>query len=286
MISLKGQIADATQKGYTEMEIATAVKRAVVPGEMKTYLDSMSGLTLEDILIFIGSVLKERSSTELFQDLTAIVQKEGEDDQSFFMRAMELRQKCLIVSKKPGEVPYQEELVQTLFLRSVRMGLASDAVKSRLEAVIARDEDIADSVLMRELNKISSEEGERESKRMRRKTVRFGAVETSTVPPASSSTTNYTCRLPPHTSGNADKYSEATEALQVTVKHLTEQMSLLTQEVTKLKHNKPRTQTSSYPLRRSCIPCASTNQQAACRHCWKCGESGHLFRDCSKKVSN
>ena len=48
MISLNVQIAEAKRKGYSSEEIAGAIKKAVTPGEMKTYLDSMTNLSLED----------------------------------------------------------------------------------------------------------------------------------------------------------------------------------------------------------------------------------------------
>lgn len=276
MISLKGQIAEGKRKGYSDEEVAAAVKRAVVPGEMKTYLDSMTDLALGEIMTFIGSVLKEKSSTDLFQGLTSIIQREGEDPQTFLMKAMELRQKCLIVSKKPGEIPYQSDLVQTVFLRSVRMGLSSDAIKGRFEAVISRDESIDDSSLIQELNKIALEETEREHKLgllpVSRKVVKFGAVDTYS--PTSGT-------VPPRQNKESEKGYQSTQDLQKTVSQLAEQMTVLTQEMVKLKKTKGTARPKSQ-LRRTCESCASSNQQAACRHCWQCGESGHMFRDCQK----
>ena len=76
------------------------------------------------------------------------MQNDGEDAQSFLMKVIELRQKCLFVSEKPDEVKYSRDLVRTMFLKRIRLGLSSDAVKSRIETVIERDDQISDNALV------------------------------------------------------------------------------------------------------------------------------------------
>ena len=255
MISLNGQIAEAKRKGYSSEEIAGAIKKAVTPGEMKTYLDSMTNLSLEDTLTFIESALKEKSSSELFYSLSNVTQNDGEDAQSFLMRAMELRQKCALISQKPDEVEYSEDLVRTMFLKRIRLGLASDAVKSRMETVIERNDRISDSALIQALNKIASEEAERDCKRKTGniKSVKFGAVTTA-------------C----DNSGETD--------LHTTVNKLAEQMTMLSVELAKLK-SKPTSNTSG-ANRFRCKNCVSANRRGSCPHCWECGSSDHKLRDC------
>ena len=264
LITLNSQIAEGERKGYSPEEIAAAIKRAVVPGEVKTYLDSMTDLSLEDTLTFIRSALKEKSSSELFQNLMQIVQGDGEDPQTFLMRAIGLRQKCLVMSEKSGEVAYSRDLVQTIFMKAIRTGLTNDVIKSRLEAVINRAGEIGDSALIQAMNEIASEEAERDCKRggALKKSVKFAAVSTG---PSDS-----TC--PPD--------------LQETVSKLAEQMTVLSVELPKLKSQRKPLQRQTTPkaiLRRSCPNCAASQQNAACRHCWECGESDHLFRDCPTK---
>ena len=257
MISLHGQIAEAKRKGYSAEEIAVAIKKAVTPGEMKTYLDSMTNLSLEDTLTFIESALKEKSSSELFYSLSNVTQNDDEDAQSFLMRAMELRQKCALISRKPDEVEYSEDLVRTMFLKRIRLGLTSDSVKSRMETVIERNNDISDSALIQALNKIASEEAERDCKRKAGsiKNVKFGAV-----------------------SAQSDLNTSAQTDLHTTVNKLSEQMTLLSVELAKLKSKPTTSATGANRFR--CKNCVSANRRGSCPHCWECGSSDHKLRDC------
>ena len=260
MISLHGQIAEGKRKGYNSEEIVAAVKRAVIPGEMKTYLDSITDLSLEDTLTFISSALKEQSSSELFQCLSNIVQNEGEDAQSFLMRAMELRQKCVLISQKADEVEYSEDLVRTMFLKRIRLGLTSDAVKSRIETVIERDAEISDSSLIQAINKIASEEAERDCKRRDTpgKSVKFASM-----------------------SAKAEDKVQDESDLHQTVNKLAEQMTVLSVELAKLKSKGPST-SGSGANRFRCPSCISSNRKGSCPHCWECGAQDHKLRDCPK----
>ena len=175
------------------------------------------------------------------------------------MRAMELRQKCALISQKPDEVEYSEDLVRTMFLKRIRLGLASDAVKSRMETVIERNDQISDSALIQALNKIASEEAERDCKRKtgNTKSVKFGAVTTANAANSANS-------------GETD--------LHTTVNKLAEQMTMLSVELAKLK-SKPSSNTSG-ANRFCCKNCVSANRRGSCPHCWECGSSDHKLRDC------
>ena len=302
IITLRGQIAEGLRKSYSKQEICAAVKRAVIPGEMKTILDSMTNISLEDAMTFIESVLKEKSSSELFQNLTMAVQKEDEDPQQFLMRVLELRQKCLLVSEKPGEVPYSEDLVQAMFLKSLRTGLANNNVKTRVEAFIEQNDEVDINSLIQVTNKIASEEAERECKRgalSSRGSARLAAMSSS---PATSTGAGQPGQQARQQQNNQQQHSSGPDIHQ-TVQRLAEQMTALTREVSRLQQGSSQTpgnrnaiaqttpaqatgpagQPGTTQGRRvwySCDACTAANTPRTCRHCLACGEMGHRARDC------
>ena len=122
-------------------------------------------MTLNQIRDFLKSVCKEKSSSDLFQMLSNLEQSSNEDPQTFLVQAMEIRQKCLLASKKPGQVQYKEEVLRHVFLKTVRLGLTDNFIKARLEAVINQHPEIDDSTLIQELNVISTEENDRKARK-------------------------------------------------------------------------------------------------------------------------
>lgn len=278
-ISLEGQIEDAISKGYSQEEIASAVKKAVSSSELKTYLYSQPNMTLDQIRAFLKSVCKEKSSSDLFQILSNLEQSNNEDPQTFLVRAMEIRQKCLLASKKPGQVQYKDEVLRPVFLKTVRLGLMDNFIKARLETVINQNPEIDDGTLIQELNVISTEENDRRA-RKKHSFPRVNEVSIGDV-----------------VQGNDSRHVKQTEALHDTVRSLTEQMTALTDAVARLQMNQSpskandnkngqqrRSQQSQQANTRrnwrACENCTKAKKQASCRHCWECGQDGHKALDC------
>ncbi len=95
------QISAAHAKGYSKSEVVEAVIRALSPGSLlRGYSESIhiKDLHLPKLRRLLRSHYKEKSATELFQDLMTLVQGPKEDAQAFLMRALNLRQKVLFVS--------------------------------------------------------------------------------------------------------------------------------------------------------------------------------------------
>ncbi|CAB3994835.1 Hypothetical predicted protein, partial [Paramuricea clavata] len=106
----------------------------------------------------------EKSATELYQQLTTIVQSPEESPQSFLIRALDLRQKVLFASKEAGvKIKYDESLVQGLFLHSLETGLHHEAVRTKLRPFLQQP-DITDELLIEQMNIIVSTETERQKK--------------------------------------------------------------------------------------------------------------------------
>ena len=258
-ISLCSQIADGKKKKYKEDDICIAIRNAVTPGShLRTYLDSKSDMSLESMVSFIRSAMKEKSSTELFQDLNNAAQTDSEDAQQFVLRAMELRQKVVMASEAEGSIRYDANLVQSLFMHTVRTGLQDNAIKARIEPLIKTSAATSDDLLIKELNLITSEEEERKVKISvatdRKKLVNVAEVTTGPV---------------------------VTDALLNTVLQLGEQLKTLQRDMDGLKANsgKGRRKPST---RRGCEHCAKAGTGATCRHCFRCGAGDHLILQCKQ----
>ena len=179
-ISLCSQIADGKKKGYTDDDIAMAVRKAVAAGSnLRTYLDSKTNMSLDSMLSFIRSALKEKSSSEWYQELNNTCQSNLEDAQRFVLRAMQLREKVLMASQAEGSLRYDERLVQALFLHTIRTGLKDDSTKARIEPFVRKDATISNEALIEELNLAASESAERRTKIGDKKKVTIAETSTS-----------------------------------------------------------------------------------------------------------
>ncbi len=68
--------------------------------------------------------VKEKSGTQLYQELATIFQGPKESPDSFLLRALKLQQKVLFTSKEAdANLKYDPQLVQGMFLRSMKTGL-------------------------------------------------------------------------------------------------------------------------------------------------------------------
>ena len=68
--------ADGGNKGYRDDEILLGLRRAVSTGAVKTFIDSKTNASLEEILLFLRSFLEERSPAELHDVLSQMAQME------------------------------------------------------------------------------------------------------------------------------------------------------------------------------------------------------------------
>ena len=132
-ISLMRQIREAKAKGYDEKEITSAILRAFTPGlSVRTYLETVLDLTLPRLLQILRTNFKEKSATELYQELSTMTQEPGEDANKFFIRALEVRQKVLFASETDEGVHYNPTLVQGLFLQTLEVGLVQEAIRTKI----------------------------------------------------------------------------------------------------------------------------------------------------------
>ena len=267
-INLCSQINEGTQKGYKKAEIVAAIKKAISPGTgLRTYVDSQHEMTLDEILQFLRSFLREKSPTELFTDLNQLCQKQNEEPATFLLRALEIRQKVLIASEAEGVIKYEKDLVQRMFLHAVRTGLNDGSVRNHMIPFLDFDRSHPDDVLLREINIATSEEKERETKQRvngdrsdRNKSVCVAAVET-------------------------DGVNQILQPLVDAVADMKTQIEGLTRRVNSMpgsNNDNRQDKTNNSWKRRGCQDCIRTNR-GKCNHCWKCGQEGHQSKSCQQQ---
>ena len=121
-ISLMNQIDSGLSKGHKEKEIIEAVIRAIVPSlPLRSYLESVKDLTLNQLKSILRSHYLEKQGAELYQMLTTLSQLPGEDPRSFLLRGMNIKQKLILQGSQedPYNLTYNPEHVQMLFLKSL-----------------------------------------------------------------------------------------------------------------------------------------------------------------------
>ena len=123
-VSLIHQIDAGLEKGYKEREIIDAVIRAISPSlKLRSYLETMSELPLPKLRQMLRAHYKQKSGTELYQELTTMCQSPKESPQDFLVRALDLRQQVLFASQaEGGVVKYEPSLVNPLFLHAIETG--------------------------------------------------------------------------------------------------------------------------------------------------------------------
>ena len=175
--SLNHQINAAAQKGYSEGEIVEAVIRAVNPGiPLRSVLEGSQKLTLEKTKAIIGAHYQERDATDCYQSLSELRQEKQETPQDFVMKAIDLKQKIVLLSTETTSGPvYDPKLVQGMFLRTMATGLRDDNVRLEIKPYLV--DGITDEVLLQRINVAASLESKRQKKTDSTKNVRFNKIE-------------------------------------------------------------------------------------------------------------
>ncbi|XP_026015691.1 uncharacterized protein LOC113016780 [Astatotilapia calliptera] len=158
------QIEEGLKVKHTEGEIIQGVLRIIKPGQFKDMLISKDDLTLIELKSLLRSHLSEKSGSELFQELLSTKQHDHETPQQFLYRMIGLKQKVMFASRQDNmDVAYETRTIQNVFLRTIHQGLLpkySD-IRNELKPLLS-DYSVSDEALIRQVNKVSSEESERQ----------------------------------------------------------------------------------------------------------------------------
>jgi hypothetical protein len=99
-VSLTRQFESWKSNGYTESEVIEAVIRAICPTlKLRSYVETMEGLTLKKLLQILKAHYKQKNATELYHELTILCQDPREGAEDFLIRALELQQQVLFTSR-------------------------------------------------------------------------------------------------------------------------------------------------------------------------------------------
>ena len=134
--------------------------RAFTQGlSVRIYLETVLDLTLPRLLQILRTHFKEKSATELYQELSTMTQEPGEDANKFLIRALEVRQKVLFASETDEGLHHNPTLVQGLFLQTLEVGLIQEAIRTRIPPFLKPE--TSDEELIHQMGKAVSAETER-----------------------------------------------------------------------------------------------------------------------------
>ena len=272
--SLHSQVQEAKTKKYTEDEICFALRRAVSAGsELRTYLDALdTEITLEETLRYIRGMYKEKTACEIFSDLNKISQTEGEENQVFLFRTLGLKQKMITASKLENEIGYSRELINTIFKRAVFSGLRDKTVREHMKPFLKPESTASDRELIEEINKVSMEETEWNSKQGAKATVSEVSVPKDR-------------KVRFQEVSVEAQVQSALSPLMETIKQMSLQMAEMQKELTEMRVKQcvqPNNNYKTWKLR--CTKCREQN--VGCEHCVKCGKEGHRAAQCTSPSSS
>lgn len=280
------QMEEGTREGFPDTEIVRGVLRIIKPGTFKDMLINKEDLSILELKGFLQAHLREKNSTELFQELMCARQDDNETPQQFLYRVIGLKQRVLFTSKlSDAGIQYSPATVQDVFLHSVYQGLGykhSD-IRRELKPLLSSG-DVNDETILRHIMRITSEESERQkrigsSRRQNATSAHSAQSELNTVQEC----------------GRPDKPVHTIKTDPI--KELTAKVNELTDLVEAMRQqtlSRPSDPVNSYPQNRSrnrrdqtfgCPSCVERNRSDCC-HCFICGGEGHRAVGCLKKSNN
>ena len=296
--SLTNQIESGLKKGYTESEIIEAVIKAVSPGlHLRDLLEVKRGLTLPTLRIILRGHFKVESASDMLHRLMNISQDPKESPQAFLFRAIEIREKLLWKSGDDDEGEhFSADLIQRKFLRSLETGLYSEAVKFQLKPHLS-DPRVTDEVLIEKINEAASLEFEHQNKMKRNATFKPRVSEIQTELQSSNSQLPLNSEMdindeiqmkeagavPKKKQGQSKgpdpETAKLIEGLKADVLEV-KKMFTETLEATRSRQNIDNRSSPAPRWTRGCQACREAQVSDTCRHCFRCGQEGHLSRGC------
>ena len=270
-INLCSQVNDAKSTGYSDSEIARAVKKAILPNSyLRTYFDTEVNIDLNRMLAMLRDFFREKSSSELFSDLSTLCQSAQEKATDFLLRAFEQKAKVISASRAEGNL-YDTKLVHGTFCRTVKTGLRDGSIRAHMRPFLepTSADSTKDELLLREINLASRECDERTTKQ-KTATLKTIHINQASTPDQASSSNSI-----PESSTASSEINSAIKPLMDGLYQLQQQMKSMQDQ-----RNKRQSSSNSFPKLMRCKECKDKNIYK-CTHCFKCGSESHQAKDCS-----
>ena len=261
--SLNYQIENGIKKGYSDIEITSAVIASLSPDlELRGYLEWKSDLTLPSLRKILRNHFKELDSSHLFNLLNNAKQSNSESPNDFVIRLMNLRQKLIYVSK---EDPYlfDEHLVQSKFLQAIFTGLRNENLRHELRPLL-KNPKTSDEELLESLSLAMIDENEHPEKTSKK--VHVSLIEQNE-----------------QTATEQETKSKKENLLIKELQNLRAEVNQLSTIHNDFKTFNANNKNKGTPQRQNkCKECIDKNVEK-CEHCLVCGSEEHFKAGCKLK---
>ena len=117
-VSLTHQIDSGLKRGYKERDIVDAITRSISPhSSLRSYVETLSDLSLAKLRKVLRVHYREKTASELYQQLATAYRHPKETPQQFLLRALDIRNKVSFASQEADcEINYDFPLIQKTFL--------------------------------------------------------------------------------------------------------------------------------------------------------------------------
>jgi hypothetical protein len=133
-----GKIGGGAECTTLDSEIVDVIIRAIQPSSrLQGYLEGSEDLSLAIVQSVIQTFFREKSATELYQELCPLTQTVKETPQEFLFRALELRQK-IIFADNENVSKYDPALIDLLFRQSLETGIRDETLKTEFIAPLLK----------------------------------------------------------------------------------------------------------------------------------------------------
>ena len=239
-------------------------------------------LTLTKLRKILRLHYREKTASELYQELSVVCQNAKESPQQFLLHALGLRNKVQSASQEAdSKFEYGFLLIQNTFLKSTETGLLDDILVTNFRPAL-HNTDLSNEDLMKYVNELATDQAERQSK-------------LGSKPERSSAAVAITEPTQPKQNA-AKESSQQNDLLLAEIREIKSDLSTLKQHVN-FNHRPANRQSRGWSqgrgcfrgnqngVKRGCKKCQRMNTGDFCNHCFICGASDHYRNSCPKENS-